>query len=204
MIFCSNSCLCTDRWPSRQDQTEDTINRRTTFCSNDHLFLLLPTRGRNYSKAYAWLQCRTCSCSLLKQSTAQAITIYIALNRCPYLSYHILFDQVLMCYWEIFAFHRRTLSICLAYCLETTQQWVRPFQPWILFKDIWHAYVLLTLTGPRHVGVVAIAIHSASNLKITDLLNQTSDPYVSISFMKSASKPLFSTRIHFKDLNPVF
>ncbi|KAG0146642.1 hypothetical protein CROQUDRAFT_657125 [Cronartium quercuum f. sp. fusiforme G11] len=60
------------------------------------------------------------------------------------------------------------------------------------------------LMRPRHVGVVAIAIHSASNLKISDILNQSSDPYVSISFIKSASKPLFSTRIHFKDLNPVF
>lgn len=60
------------------------------------------------------------------------------------------------------------------------------------------------LMRPRHVGVIAIALHSASNLKVSDILNHTSDPYVSISFMKSASKPLFSTLIHFRTLDPIF
>ncbi|KAH9812381.1 hypothetical protein DFH28DRAFT_1084256 [Melampsora americana] len=60
------------------------------------------------------------------------------------------------------------------------------------------------LMRPRHVGVIAIALHSASNLKVSDILNHTSDPYVSISFMKSASKPLFSTLIHFRTVDPIF
>lgn len=54
--------------------------------------------------------------------------------------------------------------------------------------------------GPRHTGVLAVAIHKASGLIASDLRG-SSDPYVSLSFSQFA-KPLFATRIIMKNLEP--
>ncbi|KAL7267575.1 hypothetical protein RUND412_009834 [Rhizina undulata] len=52
------------------------------------------------------------------------------------------------------------------------------------------------------VGVLVVHIHSAEEVKASDL-NGKSDCYVTLSYSKFA-KPLWSTRIIFEDLNPVW
>lgn len=52
------------------------------------------------------------------------------------------------------------------------------------------------------IGVLVVHIHSAAGIKAADL-NGKSDCYVTLNFSKFA-KPLWSTRIIFNDLNPVW
>jgi len=63
-------------------------------------------------------------------------------------------------------------------------------------------FAVLTYSDTNAIGIIYIIIHRAHGLKVSDT-NGKSDPYITVAFSKYA-KPIYSTRVITKTLEPVY